>query len=128
MLLKKTKRCKITLYIYNKLISERSDKVDIITEILETDGLAQEKINEAGVNRLEIMKNAEDKSEKLKSDARAEVEKYRAEKEAEIHKNLSADILKIKTAEQVKIHEFDKLYEDNHEAWEKEILESILAQ
>lgn len=102
--------------------------MDIITEILETDKMAQQKLDEAEARRVEILKNAETEIEGLKADAKTKIDDYRQQKDAEVKKKTEADVLKIRTAEQVKIHEFDKLYEDSHEDWEKEILEGILAQ
>ena len=78
--------------------------MDIISEILETDKLADEKI-----------KKAHEKQAALEKQTDEQIERFRLE------------IAKITKDEQEKIAKIDELYANKHKKWEKVICEKVLS-
>lgn len=99
--------------------------MDIISEILETDKLAEEKLEQALKQRSEMLADCEKQTEKIKADAKTRAENYRRELSEKSDSDAGAKETELKKSEEAKIKAFEELYEKNHEAWEKEIISSI---
>lgn len=99
--------------------------MDIISEILETDKLAEEKLEQALRQRSEMLAECEKKTEQIKKDAKIKAENYRKELSEISDSDADARASELKESEQAKIKGFEELYDKNHEAWEKEIISSI---
>ena len=100
--------------------------MDIISEILETDKLAEEKLEQALKKRSELLAECEKQTEKIKADAKTRTENYRKELSEKSGSDAGERESRLKESEKAKIEEFEELFKKNHEAWEKEIVSSII--
>ena len=94
--------------------------MDIISEILETDRLAEEKLEQAMQKRSEMLEECEKKVERIKENAKSEVELYRSflisEEELENCEN------ELKQSEREQLDALVAAYEACHEDWENDII------
>ena len=97
--------------------------MDIISEILETDRLAEEKLEQAMQKRGEMLAECEKQAERMISDARTRAEQYRSSLANDNFNNDPAR--ELKASEQTRLSELAEAYENNHEAWENEIVAAI---
>lgn len=96
--------------------------MDIISEILETDRLAEEKLEQALRRRSEMLAECERKADKIHRDAVAEAELYRGFVLAE----RPADAANaFKELEREQLDALVEAYERCHEDWEQEIIAAI---
>ena len=97
--------------------------MDIISEILETDRLAEEKLEQAMQKRSEMLEACTAKAEEIRSSARAQAEEYRKSK---LGADNAADISsELKAGEQAQLKALAESYDKNHEAWENDIVAAI---
>ena len=101
--------------------------LDIIDEILETDRIADEKLDMAQSEKLEILKQSEIEISEMKKKSEEQLARYRSKKHAETQAKTDEKVGAIKSAAEKKKKEFDKLYWENHRQWETEIFERIWA-
>ncbi|MBR1864058.1 MAG: hypothetical protein IJ806_08235 [Ruminococcus sp.] len=98
--------------------------MDIISEILETDRQAEEKLEEARNKRSELLKNAEIRAQEIKDKAKAEAEAYRRQR---LESAGDAGEKGTDSPEDRRIEEFKALYEKEHGRWEKEIFDAVIS-
>lgn len=96
--------------------------MDIISEILETDRLAEEKLEQAKQKRSEMLAESESKAEQMISDAKARAEEYRSGLTSGEDDSAAKGL---RESEQARLRELEEAYEKNHEAWEKDIVAAI---
>lgn len=96
--------------------------MDIISEILETDRLAEEKLEAAMQRRNEMLEESQRRAEQIKSDAKVQAEEYRKSLTDGDGEN---DAGGLKEKEQASLKELAEAYEKNHETWEDEIVAAI---
>lgn len=101
--------------------------MDIITEILETDKNAEERLESAKRKSEEILKDAEAEERSIKEGAAAQAAEYRSRREAETAEKIEKEGEKITAEENAKIRALDEAYENSREKWEREILDGILS-
>ena len=98
--------------------------MDIISEILETDRLAEETLEQAMQKRSEMLEECEKKVERIKENAKSEVELYRSflisEEELENCEN------ELKKSEMEQLDALVAAYEACHEDWENDIIAAII--
>lgn len=101
--------------------------MDIISEILETDKLADEKIIKAHEKQAELEAQTDAQIEKYKLDTKEKIESYRKKYESRTKSEADGQIAKITKDESEKIARIDELYANKHKKWEKVIYEKVLA-
>ncbi|MBQ8967040.1 hypothetical protein [Ruminococcus sp.] len=97
--------------------------MDIISEILETDRLAEEKLEQAMQKRSEMLAECEKQAEEIRESARKEAEDYRR-KMLENDGAPAADSA-LKESEQAQLKALAEAYENDHEKWENDIVAAI---
>ncbi len=101
--------------------------MDIISEILETDRLADEKIIKAHEKQAELEQQTQTEIARYKQETAKRIEEYRKKTEARSKSEADGQIAKIAREEQEKIEKIDELYAAKHKKWEKAIYEKVLA-
>lgn len=101
--------------------------MDIISEILETDKLADEKIKKAHEKQAALEKQTDEQIERFRLDAQDRTEAYRKKTESRTKSEADGQIAKITKDEQEKIAKIDELYANKHKKWEKVIFEKVLS-
>jgi vacuolar-type H+-ATPase subunit H len=101
--------------------------VDIISEILETDKIAEDKIAQAKAESEKILKDSRTQELEISDETNESIEQYRQEKCAQLTDELRQENEKLAEAEKAKIDELEKLYEENHTRWEQEIFDSVIS-
>lgn len=101
--------------------------MNIISEILETDSAAKEIIDNAEKRRQDILVQCETEAERIKNEAIQITEEYRQEMQNRMDSHTKEQSEVLRQQQEDKVKSFDKLYLKNHEQWEKEILEAVLA-
>lgn len=104
-----------------------SDLMDIISEILETDRLADEKIIKAHEKQAELEQQTQTEIERFKAQTQERIESYRKKTESRTKSESDGQIAKIAKEEQEKIEKIDELYANKHKKWEKVIYEKVIA-
>lgn len=104
-----------------------SDKMDIISEILETDKLADEKIVKAHEKQAQLEQQTDEEIERFKQEAKDRIEAYRKKTESRTKSESDGQIARITKNEQEKIAKIDELYANKHKKWEKVIFEKVLS-
>ena len=103
------------------------DRMDIISEILETDKLADEKIKKAHEKQAALEKQTDEQIERFRLDAQDKTEAYRKKTESRTKSEADGQIARITKDEQEKIAKIDELYAAKHKKWEKVICEKVLS-
>lgn len=103
----------------------RSDLLDIISELLETDRLAEEKLENARAERMRLLEECERQLDEIREQSEREIEEYRNKKLSDSQNDTSEREVKLKEDEKAKIAAFEELYEKCHEQWEQEIIRSV---
>lgn len=101
--------------------------MNIISEILETDSMAEETLAKAEERKKEILVECDSEIERIKAEAKQITEEYRQEKQDRIDTRTKEQSEQLRQGQEDKVGDFDKLYLKNHEQWEKEILDAVLA-
>lgn len=101
--------------------------MDIISEILETDRLADEKIKNAHRRQEELEKQTDEEIAGLDSRAKERAAAYREKMQQRSKNEAHTQIEKIDKEEKEKIGKIDELYKAKHKKWEKAITERILS-
>lgn len=101
--------------------------MDIIAEILNAEKAAEEKLREAEERSAQLLKKCEEESSGLKEKSEENIKEYERLKNSEADKKIGAIESEIKAQEQIKINNLDNIYNENHEKWEKDIENRILA-
>ena len=97
--------------------------LDIISEILETDRLAEDKLEQARQKRSQMLEECEKQTEQILTDARREAEEYRS---GLMKKDDSESAeTELKNSEKKQLAALAEAYEKNHEKWEEEIVAAI---
>lgn len=100
--------------------------MDIISEILETDKLADEKIKKAHEKQAELEQQTQSEIEHYKQDTRERIEAYRKKIQQRTKSESDGLIAKINKEEKEKITKIDELYANKHKKWEKAIYEKVI--
>lgn len=99
--------------------------MDIISELLETDRLAEEKLENARAERVRLLEECEKKLNEIREQSEREIEEYKSRKLSDSQNDTSARATKLKEDEKAKIAAFEELYEKLHDQWEQEIIKSV---
>ena len=97
--------------------------MDIISEILETDRLAEEKLEQAKQKRSEMLEECEKKVERIHENAESEAELYRAFLISE--EDMSNCENELRQSEKDQLDALVAAYELKHEDWENDIFAAI---
>ncbi|MBO4866830.1 MAG: hypothetical protein J5582_09785 [Ruminococcus sp.] len=97
--------------------------MDIISEILETDRLAEEKLEQAMQKRSEMLKECERKVERIHENAESEADLYRAFLISE--EDMSNCENELRQSEKDQLDALVAAYELKHEDWENDIFAAI---
>ena len=100
--------------------------MDIISEILETDNLAEKKISDADMQSREIIENADRECSNILAESEKKIEKYRQIKKEQTDEKIKLQSLKARSETDSKIKNLDKLFDENGEHWAKDITDRIL--
>lgn len=101
--------------------------MDLISEILETDRLADEKIKNAHRDRSQLESQTQDEINRIKQEASDTVEAYRKKIDEQTRSELDKQLAQIDSNEKDKLDKLDGLYAQKHEQWENAICERIIA-
>ena len=101
--------------------------MDIISEILETDRLADEKIIKAHEKQAELEAQTQSEIERFKTETQERIESYRKTVESRTNSEVDGQIARIAKDEQERIKKIDELYAAMHKNWEKAIYEKVIA-
>ena len=99
--------------------------MDIITEILETDKAASERLEQAQTESGELIEKTQAEQAALKEDALREAEEYNAQKAAEVDARIKAETDKIAESESRQINALEDIYNAHHKEWEDEIFSAV---
>jgi len=108
------------------IAGRRAIGLDIISEILETDRLAEEKLEAAMEKRGEMELSCDFEVGEIRMRAEAEAEEYRRKKLEECGAANNAGALK--ESEQAQLKALSEAFEKNHEKWENDIVAAITGQ
>ncbi|SFC55064.1 hypothetical protein [Ruminococcus albus] len=97
--------------------------MDIISEILETDRLAEEKLEQAMQKRSEMLEECEKKVERIHENAESEADLYRAFLMSE--EDMSNCENELRESEKDQLDALVAAYELKHEDWENDIFAAI---
>ena len=97
--------------------------LDIISEILETDRLAEEKLEQALQERNEMLATCQLEIDLIRLDAEEDANNYR-EKKLGVTDAADADKA-LKKAEEAQLKALNDAYDNNHEKWENDIVAAI---
>ncbi len=100
--------------------------MDIICEILDTDKIAEEKIQSARIQSEQILQSADEKADDMKKQADDEIANHKQEKHNDVDKRISENAKQFNKQCDMKISSFDGIYQQNHEAWENDIVKRII--
>lgn len=102
--------------------------MDIISEILEADRLAEEQLAAAEEKRRELLDGCEAEIQRIKTETDEILDEYRSNKRSRIKAQTDDRTRQLKEEEKKKTDAFEKLYRINHETWENEIFDAILGR
>lgn len=100
--------------------------MDVISAILETDNTAKEMMKSAEEKRDSLMSAARESVKSIESDIAAAAEKKSAEHEKQERANAEKEQKKLLDERDAAIARLDRAFEENSEAWENRIFESIV--
>lgn len=100
--------------------------MDIISEILNAEKLAEDKLKAAEEKSRQLLEDCENESNRLKEQSLEKINAYRAKQNDEADTKISEAENDIKNNEQIKIDKLNKIYEQNHEKWVNEITNKII--
>lgn len=100
--------------------------MDVISAILETDNTAKEMMKSAEGKRDSLMSEARESVKSIESDIAAAAAKKSAEYEKQERANAEKEQKKLCDERDEAIARLDRAFEENSEAWEKRIFESIV--
>ena len=100
--------------------------MDIISEILNAEKLAEDKLRAAEEKSRQLLEDCENESNRLKEKSLEKINAYRAKQNADADAKISETENDIKNNEQIKIDKLNKIYEQNHEKWVSEITNRII--
>ena len=109
-------------------VSKRGDLLDIISEILETDRLAEEKLEKARAERIRLLDECEKQLAKIREESEREIEDYKNKKLTESENDSGERSAKLREDEKAKIAAFEALFEKNHAQWEQDIFKRVLQE
>lgn len=124
-LLFKTKRCTIKVMKLSCLKGENN--MDMIAEILQTDKAASGKLEKADMESGELLERTVKEAQELKENALKEAEAYKTQKAKEVTERINNESEKITDAQNEKTAALDKIFEEKHTQWEKEIFDNIIS-
>lgn len=99
--------------------------MDIISEILETDRLAEEKLEKARAERIRLLDDCEKQLAKIREESEREIEEYKSKKLSDSRSDSGERTAKLREDEKAKIAAFEALYEKSHTQWEQDIIRSV---
>lgn len=100
---------------------------DIITQILDIDKKARDKLARAYEEKKQIIIDAEEEREKIKTELLERADHRLELVEAEEKKNADERLCELEKQTKEKIESLDKSFKDNREQWEKDIFNKIIA-
>lgn len=101
--------------------------MDIISEILNAEKLAEQKLKEAEEKSRMLLKECDEENSNLQEQSDEKIKSYETEKNEEADREIMSAEQDIKAKEQEKINALDMVYEKNHNQWEKSITDRIAA-
>ncbi|WP_028506097.1 hypothetical protein [Ruminococcus sp. FC2018] len=101
--------------------------MDIISEIIQTDKLADAKIIKANEKKAELEQLTNDEIAGFERESSEKVETYRAKTLERCKTQTKAQIAKIEKSEKDRIAGIDELYSAKHRKWEKAIVERVFS-
>ena len=100
--------------------------MDMIAEILQTDKAAAGKlVRSRGLG--DVYKRQVKEAQELKENALKEAEAYKTQKAKEVTERINNESEKINAAQNEKTAALDKIFEEKHTQWEKEIFDNIIS-
>lgn len=101
--------------------------MDIIAEILSADKKAEDKLKTAEEKKAEMLSSCDEFSEQLNQKSAENIKEYEKSCNKKADSKIKENADRIAEKEKESIDKLDKIYEINHEKWEKEIVDRILA-
>ncbi|MBO5575613.1 MAG: hypothetical protein J5956_04870 [Ruminococcus sp.] len=101
--------------------------MDIISEILETDRLAEEKIKKAYEQKAQLEQQTDEQIQQLKKDAVEKTKSIREKLSLRTKAEIQEQTEKAEKEEKERIARLDELYSTKHRKWEKAICEKIIS-
>ena len=99
---------------------------DLISQILDLDRRAEERINDAIAQSEEKKAECARRQEEIEQSVAEKVSVYSEQLRASTDKSIEAETLKIRTQQKGKLKELDAVYEREHERWEQEIFNAVV--
>lgn len=100
--------------------------MDIISEILNTDKLAEDKLKAAEAEKQNIIAEAEKAEENMRAEADSLVREYAADKRKSSDEDIAKKLGEINSDADGRITALDSVYEQKHSVWEQEIFDRII--
>lgn len=100
--------------------------MDIISEILNTDKLAEDKLKAAEAEKQNIIAEAKNTEEKMRAEADRLVQEYAADKQKKVGEDIDRKLDEINKDADGKVAALDSLYEQKHFGWEQDIFDRII--
>lgn len=101
--------------------------MDIISEILETDKLAEDKIRDAYKQQQDIEQKTTDEISQLDKQLSEKTERYREKALCKCNDEIDKQTQKLIKEENERKDKIDELYRTKHKEWEKTITERIIS-
>lgn len=99
---------------------------NIISRIIELNRQADHKIQEAKVQREEIISEANAEADKIRQNSRERLKEHISKVEIVERKAADKEIAEYQKNKEEKIKAYQELYDNNHEKWESEIFSEIV--
>lgn len=100
--------------------------MDIISEILNTDKLAEDKLKAAEAEKQNIIAEAEKAEENMRAEADSLVREYAADKRKSSDEVIAKKLDEINSGADDRINTLDNVYEQKHSVWEQEIFDRMI--
>lgn len=101
--------------------------MDIIAEILSADKKAEDKLKMAEQRKTEMLNGCDEFSSELEHKSEETIKEYEKSCSKKADDKIKANAEKIAAKEKESIEIFNKTFENNHEKWEKDIVDRVLA-
>lgn len=101
--------------------------MDIISEILNADKIAEEKLRLAEKKKAEIIRKSKDANDILIKNSEENIKLYEKSKSEEVKGKIAEFSVEIEKEEQQKIQAMDNVFNLNREKWVKDIFDRIIS-
>lgn len=99
--------------------------MDIISEILDIDRLAEEQLENARAERLRLLSDCEAQIAAIGEEARKKIEEHKADASETAEKSAAQRLRELDESGKAETERLLRSYEENHEKWEREILDAL---